>query len=139
MKIKVNIILLFLMIPVSTCIGQIKTEKLTKFEIDTIQNSNSGIQIKQFKLTLSDSWFGKDKAHHFLTSAFLSGIGYYFLHEEHNFPNRISQQGGFCFSVSLGLMKEIRDGLKPKNAFSVKDLVADLLGTTVGILLVSDL
>ena len=97
------------------------------------------LNFQQFKFTFSDSWVSRDKTHHFLTSALLSGTGYYFLREEQKYSNSIAQQGGFCFSLSLGLVKEIRDGLKPNNAFSVKDLIADILGTAVGILLVSDL
>ena len=99
----------------------------------------SKVNLQQFKITLSDSWLSRDKTHHLLTSAFLSGAGYYFLREEKKYSNNIAQQGGICFSLSLGITKEIRDGLKPNNAFSVKDLVADILGTAVGILLISDL
>ena len=99
----------------------------------------SKINLQQFKITLSDSWFSRDKTHHFITSAFLSSAGYYFLREEKKYSNNVAQQGGICFSLSLGITKEIRDGLKPNNAFSVKDLVADILGTAVGILLISDL
>jgi len=122
----------------SLCFGQHKVVEINKFDFKLTNNSNFEFRSPQFKFTLADSWFGRDKVHHFLTSAFLSSVGYYFLYEEQNFSNRISQQGGFCFSFSLGLVKEIRDGLKPTNAFSVKDLIADILGTTVGILLVSD-
>jgi len=66
-------------------------------------------------------------------------VGYYFLYEERQFSNQKSQQGTMIFSLSLGLIKEIRDGFKPQNAFSVKDFIADVLGAVVGIMLVSDL
>lgn len=92
----------------------------------------------KFKITCSDSWFTRDKAHHFLTSAFLSAAGYYLLREEQKFSNQKSQTGGFCISLSLGLAKEIRDGIQHKNAASVKDLVANLLGIAVGIMIISD-
>lgn len=93
---------------------------------------------QKITFTLDDSWFGRDKVHHFLSSAFLTTAGYYFCKEERGFSNYKSQQGGISFSLSLGLLKEIRDGRKPNNAFSVKDLVADILGTVVGVLIVSD-
>ncbi|HEX9974827.1 MAG TPA: hypothetical protein VGD14_22425 [bacterium] len=92
----------------------------------------------KFKITCSDSWFTRDKAHHFLTSAFLSAAGYYLLREEQKFSNQKSQIGGFCISFSLGLAKEIRDGLKQNNAASAKDFVANLLGIAVGIMIISD-
>jgi putative lipoprotein len=123
----------------SLCFGQHKVVEINKFDFKLTYNSNVEFRYPQFKFTLADSWFGRDKVHHCLTSAFLSGVGYYFLHEEQNFSNPKSQFGGFCFSLSLGLIKEVRDGLKPNNAFSFKDLAADILGTAVGILLVSDL
>lgn len=135
----VTIILVGLLIFVSTGWGQTKIIESNKFEFCLGEKSNFVLHHPQLKFTVSDSWFGRDKVHHFLTSAFLSSTGYYFFHEEQNFSNVKSQQGGFCFSVSLGLMKELRDGFKANNAFSVKDLIADILGAVVGIALVSDL
>ncbi|MDW7679632.1 MAG: hypothetical protein SCK70_03660 [bacterium] len=96
------------------------------------------IELQPLKFTLSDSWFGRDKAHHFLTSAFLTTAGYYYCRDVAHWSNQKSQIGGLSFSISLGLLKEFRDGVKPGNAFSWKDLVADALGTAVGLLLVSD-
>ena len=40
----------------------------------------------KFKITFSDSWLTRDKAHHFLTSAFLSAAGYYFLLHDKQSP-----------------------------------------------------
>lgn len=109
-----------------------------KFTIDSLQHLEPESQNPKFKITLSDPWLGRDKVHHFLTSAFLSGAAYYFWREEQNYSNKFSQQVGFCFSISLGLVKEIRDGFKSQNAFSVKDLAADVFGTLVGIILISN-
>lgn len=138
---RVNLILMILisLFLVNRGSGQVNVVQSSKFNFDFLQNPKPEFQNPKFKITLSDSWFSRDKVHHFLTSAFLSGTGYYFLREEQNYSNKLSQQGGFCFSISLGLVKEIRDGFKPQNAFSVKDLVADILGTLVGIAIVSDL
>ncbi len=91
-----------------------------------------------FKVTLSDSWFGQDKVHHFLTSALLSGVGYYVLRDEQRFGIRTAQSGSLIFSLSFGLAKEVRDGFKPQNAFSVKDLVADVCGALLGMVIVAD-
>lgn len=95
-------------------------------------------QLQKITFTVSDSWFSRDKAHHFLTSAFLTTAGYYYSREQKKFSNFKSQQNGICFSLSLGILKEIRDGLQKSNSFSWKDLVADILGTAVGLALISD-
>jgi uncharacterized protein YfiM (DUF2279 family) len=95
-------------------------------------------QLPKITFLVSDSWFSRDKAHHFLTSAFLTTAGYYYSRELKNFSNFKSQQNGVCFSLSLGLIKEIRDGKQKNNSFSWKDLVADILGIAVGLALVSD-
>jgi uncharacterized protein YfiM (DUF2279 family) len=139
MSFKTSYIIIILISITSRCLGQNEVFYSKKIELCQFNNSNYKILNPKFKITFSDSWFGRDKVHHFLTSAFLSGTGYYFLRDEQNYSNKLSQQGGFCFSISLGLVKEIRDGFKPQNAFSVKDLVADILGTLVGIAIVSDL
>jgi putative lipoprotein len=102
---------------------------------DRQKNENKNVK---FKITFSDSWFTRDKAHHFLTSAFLSAAGYYLLREEQKFSNQESQTGGFFISLSLGLAKEFRDGLRNNSAFSAKDFVANLLGIAVGIMIISD-
>ena len=95
-------------------------------------------QLSKITFMVSDSWFSRDKAHHFLTSAFLTTAGYYHSRELNNFSNFKSQQNGVCFSLSLGLIKEIRDGMQKNNSFSWKDFVADILGIAVGLALVSD-
>ena len=94
--------------------------------------------LNKITFTVSDLWFSRDKAHHFLTSAFFTTTGYYYCREQMKFSNFKSQQGGACFSISLGLIKEVRDGMKANNNFSWKDLVADILGTAIGLALVSD-
>lgn len=94
--------------------------------------------VAKITFTLNDSWFGRDKVHHFLASAFIATSAYYFSREQQGLSNLRSQQIGIGFSFSLGLLKEIRDGRKTYNSFSVKDLVADILGTAFGVLLVSD-
>ncbi|MDZ7262968.1 MAG: VanZ family protein [candidate division KSB1 bacterium] len=88
--------------------------------------------------TWSDSWFSRDKMHHFLSSAFLTTTGYYFFREENHWRNERAHQGGVVFSISLGLLKEIRDGASPGRAFSWKDLIADCAGTALGLALVSN-
>ena len=111
--------------------------KLTFF-VQTIRKLQpEKFQLQKITFTVTDSWFSRDKAHHFLTSAFLTTAGYYYSRERNNFSNFKSQQNSICFSLSLGLIKEFRDGMQKHNSFSWKDLVADILGTAVGLVVVS--
>ena len=139
MRSNLIVVILISLFFVNKVSGQDNVVQMNKFKVACLQNPKSKSQIQKFKITLSDSWFGRDKVHHFLTSALLAGAGYYFLRDEQNYSNKFSQRGGFGFSISLGFAKEVRDGFKPQNAFSVKDLIADILGTLVGIAIVSDL
>ena len=48
------------------------------------------IQSQRFKITLSDSWFAKDKLDHLLVSAFLTTGSYYLLREEQNLKEKVN-------------------------------------------------
>ncbi len=111
---------------------------LSAEDINFKANNQPQLTFKKITFTVSDSWFSRDKAHHFLTSAFLTTAGYYYCRNEQGLPNNRSQQGAVSFSLSLGLIKEIRDGMQKKNSFSWKDLTADILGTALGVILVAD-
>lgn len=87
--------------------------------------------------TWSDSWFSRDKMHHCLASAFLTTAGYYFFRDESHWRGTQSLRGGIGISISLGLLKELRDGIAPGRAFSWKDLVADGAATVLGMVLVA--
>ena len=138
MHIKFILMIPVLFLSVNSSSGQDCYNQFSNNILCSIQKPGSIVKNQHFKISLSDPWFGKDKVHHFLTSAFISGVGYYFLHEEQKNSNNLSQGGAFGLSISLGLAKEVRDGFEPQNAFSVKDLIADILGTLAGIVLVSD-
>ena len=126
-----NLPVLLRRFPLEACGNDIVEQTINKLQPEKFQ-------LQKITFTVSDSWFSRDKAHHFLTSAFLTTAGYYYCREQNHFSNFKSQQGAVCFSLSLGLIKEIRDGMKKNNAFSWKDLVADILGTAVGLAIISD-
>lgn len=98
----------------------------------------STIELRPVSFTIADSWFSRDKAHHLLTSAFLASAGYYFFRETRGVSDLKAQRAGVSFSISLGLLKEIRDGMQACNDFSWKDLAADCAGTALGILLIKN-
>jgi len=88
-------------------------------------------------LTGSDKWLAKDKADHFMSSAFLIGLGYYAAKKELNFSDPASRNIAVGFSFSLGIAKEIYDGTFKKGTPSFKDLIADLLGAGFGYLVIN--
>lgn len=80
-----------------------------------------------------DAWFARDKAKHFLASAIIAGGVSWQLHRGAGRGAEPSLYSGAGVSFSLGLAKEWSDGRKPAGLFSVKDLVADVLGTAAGV------
>ncbi len=88
--------------------------------------------------TIQDRWFAPDKAHHFITSAYLAALGNYVAKEEFSFSSHSSKRVAVGFSFSLGLFKEIYDGTIRKRYFSYKDLVADCAGITIGLIILNN-
>ncbi len=84
-----------------------------------------------------DPWFGKDKADHLVVSGVLVGLAYYAARRKLDLSDPRSRNLAAGFSLSLGLMKEVRDQHRPGNFFSLKDLAADGLGLALGYLLCS--
>ncbi|OPZ81428.1 MAG: lipoprotein [bacterium ADurb.Bin431] len=84
-----------------------------------------------------DLWLAKDKADHLVVSAFLVGLGYYAARKEFHLSEPGSTNLGAGFSLSLGLLKEVRDQGRRGGFFSLKDLAADLAGIGLGYLLCS--
>jgi putative lipoprotein len=71
-----------------------------------------------------DSWFGKDKAQHFVGSAVLS----------YSFSEFMSADKAFLTAVGIGLAKEVYDYQHPhKHTASYKDFIADVAGAYVGV------
>jgi putative lipoprotein len=86
---------------------------------------------------IADRWLGPDKADHFLTSTVLTGLGYYTARKELNLSSSASQHSAVVFSLSLGSLKEIYDGLSGTGTASWKDLIADIAGTGLGLIIIS--
>ncbi|MBN2354974.1 hypothetical protein JXO59_02615 [candidate division KSB1 bacterium] len=82
-----------------------------------------------------DQWFARDKADHFMVSAFLTGCAYYAAQKEARLSESAGKNFAVGFSLSLGIFKEVYDGLSGKGNASFKDLGADALGTGLGYLM----
>lgn len=127
-------LLISLLLFVSACWGQNGFEYKNKFNL-VAQKPVPKIERQSFKVTFTDSWFGKDKVDHFLVSSFLTAGSFYLIKEEQNLSQQKSMILSIGFAFSLGIAKEIRDGLMRSNAASVKDVVADILGIGIGVFL----
>ena len=81
-----------------------------------------------------DKWIANDKYRHFVGSAFAAAFGYltvrYYLDQPRD--KAILFGGGLSFSVGLG--KELHDKYFHAGCASWKDLAADLLGMTFGLI-----
>lgn len=82
--------------------------------------------------TIHDSWTGRDKSRHFITSALLVCAGSAGVRSLDRSRSE-SLNWGVGFSFSMGLAKEVHDKRQPGNHFCWKDLTADLLGIVFGI------
>ncbi len=85
-----------------------------------------------------DRWLGEDKIAHLTLSLFISGMCYKIYHDNY-YNDRVSSlffSGGF--TLSLGLTKEFHDKNSPKDKFSCKDLIADMVGISIGLVLSSN-
>ncbi|HVP37387.1 MAG TPA: DUF2279 domain-containing protein [Terriglobales bacterium] len=86
---------------------------------------------------VEDKWLAWDKAGHFLISGFLAGSSYAIYHKSFNNDRKSSIYFASIFTLGLGVGKELSDMRKPKDKFSYKDIIFDILGTTVGIIIAS--
>lgn len=108
-------------------------------QIRFISSGLNADSLPAYRLTAgpADPWLGKDKADHFIVSAFLAGTCYYWARTE----LRQTHDTAVIFSLSctggIGLAKELYDGLSQRGTPSWKDLLADFLGIGIGILMLS--
>ena len=94
-------------------------------------------QIQKNSPKIKDSWWGWDKIGHLGFSAVLSGIFYQAYHQQFSNPHKNSVYFSASLTFSLGMGKEIYDSKKPKNKFSYKDLIFDMVGIATGIIIAS--
>jgi len=80
---------------------------------------------------------GEDKLKHLMVSTFLTGIGYRLSYDGFDCPQDRSRVVASSITFSIGLGKELRDQAQKGDTFSFKDLVADLLGIGMGLLILT--
>ena len=84
---------------------------------------------------IQDNWLAWDKAEHLGVSALFSGTLYSVFHNFYDNDRKASIYLSSSLTFSLGLGKEFYDRRNPRNRFSYKDLVADVLGIGIGLLI----
>jgi len=84
-----------------------------------------------------DPWFARDKARHFTASLLTTGALSYLARVKWNRGRQESVKWGIGLTISLGLVKEIRDMRHPGAFASMKDFFADGAGAVCGTLLLS--
>ena len=125
-------LILIILILSSTGYAKIAECKFSKNFLLKKSKTKTSIYHNKFKITFEDNWSGKDKADHCMVSLFLVVGSYYFLNQEQKFDHNKSIYISTGFALSLGLLKEVHDGFIKKNAASFKDIIADILGISLG-------
>jgi uncharacterized protein YfiM (DUF2279 family) len=83
-----------------------------------------------------DHWLGKDKLDHAMTSAGLVAAQFYLYHQELDWKASKSRQIAAGSTLMIGIAKEIYDQTSRRGTPSWKDLLADLVGIGVAVILV---
>ena len=103
---------------------------------DPAQEVFSSANPSQFDtLRISDEWVAWDKVEHLGVSAFLSGVSYSIFRDFYYNKKESSIYFSATLTLGAGLGKEFYDKKTPKGRFSYKDLVADILGIGLGLLI----
>lgn len=84
-----------------------------------------------------DGWLGKDKFDHAMMSAGLVATQFYAFHQELEWSAPRSRQIAAGSTLVIGIAKEIYDKAGRRGTPSWKDLLADLAGIGLGIMLVT--
>lgn len=85
---------------------------------------------------VNDPWFGKDKADHLILSSALTATQYYALHREFEMSSGRSLQAAVVSTMVIGIAKEIYDATARKRFASKKDLIADVLGIALAVIVI---
>lgn len=99
-------------------------------------SSDSDTSAPVFKLPAmkTDQWFSRDKAQHLIANFYLTGVTKLTLQKIAHSSGKKSLRNSVLITLSISVFKEYHDSRSENNYFSVKDLVADLAGLVIAIL-----
>jgi uncharacterized protein YfiM (DUF2279 family) len=83
----------------------------------------------------ADKWLALDKLKHFSTSFYLTTTAFYGQNRILDEKSGTAHFKSATLTISLGILKEIRDSRQKGNIFSWRDLAADALGAGAALLL----
>ena len=98
------------------------------------------IEVKRSKNTnpeVKDDWIAIDKLQHFSYSLLISLGCQYVLVNKMNNTEKSSLPISSAFSFSAGLLKELNDQKGKNGYFSLKDMVANVVGIMVGAIIIN--
>jgi uncharacterized protein YfiM (DUF2279 family) len=89
------------------------------------------------RLVKKDDWFAQDKARHLLGSFVLTGAVAYCCRHKQEWSKENSTVFAAGLTLSMGIGKEMNDLRTREHYFSWKDVVADITGIFLGVILLS--
>ena len=110
------------------------------FSKDSSFFSDDNIEVKRSKNTnpeVKDDWIAIDKLQHFSYSLLISLGCQYVLVNKMNNTEKSSLTISSAFSFSAGLLKELNDQKGKNGYFSLKDMVANVVGIMVGAIIIN--
>ncbi|MEA2077145.1 MAG: hypothetical protein U9O95_03915 [Candidatus Marinimicrobia bacterium] len=115
---------------------QMSDVKYYNIELQNMENKiDHEISEKPFAFKQpADKWFSKDKWMHLTSAYFLTLQSSYVLENMFYVEPENSRNISIGITLSFSLSKEFYDALGKKSIFSWKDLVYDILGTSLGYL-----
>lgn len=90
---------------------------------------------RDYAVEVNDPWLGRDKASHLALSLSLVGFGYHLARCEADMRRDPARAASFGASLALGITKEMCDRRRPRGRFSYKDLLFDLAGAGLGLMI----
>lgn len=81
-----------------------------------------------------DPWLGRDKAAHLALSLSLVGFSYHLVRMEGDRDRGTAGAASLGLTLAAGLAKELVDRRRPGGRFSYRDLLFDLAGAGLGML-----
>ncbi|MFH1213000.1 MAG: DUF2279 domain-containing protein [Candidatus Neomarinimicrobiota bacterium] len=93
--------------------------------------------VNVFDRKTSDKWFAMDKLKHFSTSLYMTTTMFYTQRRIIEMRQKNAALNSIGITISLGILKEVRDGSRKNNYFSWRDLTADVLGAGVAMLILN--
>lgn len=92
---------------------------------------------KKLELFSKSDWLSADKGHHLAASAFITGIAFYSFKQELGYSSHVSNTAAISTALVVGITKEIYDKVSNRGHPSFKDILANIAGITVSLIILN--